>query len=196
MTARSSANTSRASPLPADWTVRRGRDSYLAENGFSVAGYESDWTPASLLGVRFRVPNTRRHRRAIMWHDLHHVLTGYGTDLAGEAEVSAWECRGGLRPAGLYTGGIVVGLALAGLLIAPRRTLAAWRAGPVGGSLFQEPFRYEDALGQEIGSLRQRLGLPREGLSRRPRRLHPDAPASPRGAGSGQEPARSARRTD
>ena len=167
---------SRETPLPPHWTVREGRDRYLAENGFRVSGYDADWTPASLFGVRFRVPNTPRHRRAIMWHDLHHVLTGYGTDLQGEAEVSAWECRGGLRPLGVYTGSIVLGLALAGLLVAPRRTLAAWRAGPRQGSLFQEPCSYEEALAGEIGALRRRLGLPPEGLARSPRELHPDAP--------------------
>jgi len=111
-----------------------------------------------------------------MWHDLHHVLTGFGTDLAGEAEVSAWECRGGLRPLGLYTGGIVLGLALAGLVVAPRRTLAAWRHGPAGGSLFHEPCSYEEALADSVGRLREELGLPPAGLAESPRRLHADAP--------------------
>ena len=29
------------------------------------------------------------------WHDLHHVATGYGTGLIGEAEISAYELRAG-----------------------------------------------------------------------------------------------------
>ena len=144
-----------------------------------MEGYDAAWTPASLLGVRFRVPNTPRHRTAIMWHDLHHVLTGYGTDLTGECEISAWECRGGLRPLGLYTGAIVLSLALVGLLMAPRRTLAAWRAGPRSGSCFHDPCSYEAALTREIGELRELLSLPREGLSSRARGLHPEAPKSP-----------------
>ena len=165
---------SRARPLPAEWTVERGRDAYLAENGFSVAGYDAAWTPASLFGVRFRVPNTARHRWAIMWHDLHHVATGYGTDLVGEAEVSAWECRGGLRPLGLYTGAIVLGLALLGLVVAPRRTVAAFRAGR--RSLFQEPVAYPDALALTVEDLRELLDLPAAGLASTSRRLHPAAP--------------------
>src|SRR5215467_14616440 len=99
-------------PLPADWGVREGRDTYLAENGFTTAAYDVKWTDASFFGVRFRVPNTARHRWAIMLHDLHHVATGYGTDLVGEAEISAWELRRGLRGLGFYVGSIVAGGAL------------------------------------------------------------------------------------
>src|SRR5512134_1498047 len=113
---------------PGTWTVREGRDAYLRANGFSVEAYAARWTPARILGIGFRVPNTARHRWAIMLHDLHHVATGYATDLTGEAEVSAWECRAGLAPLGLYTGALVASLALLGLVVAPRRTIRAWRA--------------------------------------------------------------------
>jgi hypothetical protein len=122
-------------PFPETWTVRRARDAYLAENGFTVAAYEEPWTDASFLGVRFRVPNTRRHRWAIMLHDLHHVATGYGTDLTGEGEVSAWELRRGLGALGLYVATIVTLGAAMGFVIAPRRALAAFRASGTSRSL-------------------------------------------------------------
>ena len=115
--------------------MRDGRTPYLAENGFTVDAYDSKWTDASFFGIRFRVPNTARHRQAIMMHDLHHVATGYGTDLVGEAEISAWEVRRGLRGVGAYVGAIVIAGATAGLVFAPRRTLRAWRASRPGGSL-------------------------------------------------------------
>src|SRR5262245_42246613 len=117
--------------------VRAGRDEYLAENGFTVEAYDAKWTPASLFGLTFKVPNTATHRRAIMWHDLHHVATGYGTDLTGEAEISAWELRRGLAGLDLYVSAIVVTLAVAGLAIAPVRTWRAWQAGSgAAGNLF------------------------------------------------------------
>jgi hypothetical protein len=164
-------------PLPSGFSVREGRDAYLAENGFSVEAYDAAWTPATLLGIRFQVPNTRRHRAAIMLHDLHHVATGFGTDFVGEAEVSAWECRRGLRPLGLYTGWIVLSLTLTGLLVAPRRTLAAWRAsGPGASSLFHETRHYDAILEASVGELRARLGIPEAGLAQRPRLLHAGAP--------------------
>jgi hypothetical protein len=158
-----------------DLTVRQARDAYLRENGFTLQAYDEPWTKATLFGLRFSVPNTRRHRWAIMMHDLHHVATGFGTDLAGEAEISAWELRRGVRRLGLYVGGIVTSLVGLGLVVAPRRTIAAFRAGASGPSLFA----LDDAgelLELTVGELRQRLGLPERGLATTPRRLHADAP--------------------
>ena len=106
--------------LPSSLRVREARDLYLAENGFTVAAYDEPWTQASFFGLSFSVPNTETHRWAIMLHDLHHVATGFGTDLVGEGEISAWEVRGGLGPIGVYVGAIVLGGATFGLAIAPR----------------------------------------------------------------------------
>ncbi|MGH7294441.1 MAG: hypothetical protein ACRELB_05900 [Polyangiaceae bacterium] len=164
-------------PLDPALPVERGRDAYLAENGFTVRAYEDPWTEASFVGVRFRVPNTQRHRWAIRLHDLHHVATGYGTDLAGEAEISAWELRKGLRGLDAYVGTIVVTAALAGMVFAPRRTIAAWRASHPGRSLFQTERRYEELLAMTVAELRSELGVPERGIASCPRRLHAYAPA-------------------
>jgi hypothetical protein len=163
-------------PLPATLTVREARDHYLAENGFTVDAYESKWTDASFLGVKFRVPNTAKHRWGIMLHDLHHVATGYGTDLAGEGEISAWEAHRGLRALGPYVGGIVASGALMGLLLAPRRSMEAWRVSGTGDSLFDSTTAYESLLAMTVGELRELLGVPRDGLQRGTRNLHAYAP--------------------
>jgi hypothetical protein len=163
-------------PLGAAMSVRDGRDAYLSENGFTVEAYDAKWTDASFFGVRFRVPNPPRHRVAIMMHDLHHVATGYGTDLVGEAEVSAWEIRRGLRGLGAYVGGIVLAGAAAGLVFAPRRTLRAWLASRSGGSLFQTARTYDELQGMTVGALRRELGVPEGGVADRARRLHAYAP--------------------
>ena len=166
-----------ARPLPADWTVEAGRDAYLRENGFTVAAYDEPRTKASLFGLDFSVPNPPRHRRAIMLHDLHHVATGFGTDVVGEGEISAWELRRGLGNVGLYVSGLVVGLALLGLVIAPRRTVRAWKlAGRDRRSLFASPIPYDDLLKMQVGELRRHLDLPPEGIAGAPRKLHARAP--------------------
>jgi hypothetical protein len=169
-------------PFPASMTVREARDAYLAENGFTVAAYDDAWTDASFVGIKFKVPNTKAHRVAIMLHDLHHVATGFGTDLVGEGEISAWEARRGLGALGLYVGGIVASGGLMGLLLAPRRAARAWRGSSRAPSLFplckERDFmeRYEALLSMTVGELREKLGVPADGVAREPRNLHAYAP--------------------
>jgi hypothetical protein len=171
------AGDARDRPWPADWSVERGRDAYLAENGFSVAAYEDAWTQASLWGLSFKIPNTPHHRWAIRLHDLHHVATGFGTDLTGEAEISAWEARRGLRSLDLYVSTIVASLALTGLVLAPRRVRRAWDAGTHGNALFNmQDLDYDALLRMSIGELRALLGIPRDGLAIALRKLHGLAP--------------------
>jgi len=166
-------------PFPASWTVRRARDAYLEENGFTVEAYTEPWTEASAFGIPFKVPNTPRHRWAIMLHDLHHVATGYGTDMVGEGEISIWESRRGLRALGLYVATIVAVGSLGGTLLAPRRALAAWRASGGGRtSLFASGDAnadYEALLDMTVGELRAQLGVPAAGLVTT-RALHSRAP--------------------
>ena len=135
---------------PPEWTVRRARDAYLETNGFDVESYDGRWTKFELGPFTLGVPNTRRHRWAIMLHDLHHVATGYGTDIAGEGEISAWELRRGIRHLGPYVGSIVFAGALTGMLLAPRRTRA---------TLFDPRSDYDALLDESVDRLRQRLDL-------------------------------------
>ena len=136
----------RAEPLPGDWKVQAGLDVFLEENGYAFEDYDAPRTPASLLGISFSVPNTPRHRWAIMLHDLHHVATGFGTDARGEGEISAWEARRGLRGLGLYVGAIIVGGV--GLGLALVREIASHHGGsvrclphPGGGTVFEVDLR-------------------------------------------------------
>jgi hypothetical protein len=174
-----SVHTDRSKPLPTQLQVERARDHYLAENGFTVAEYDSPRTPASVFGIRFTVPNTPKHRWAIMLHDLHHVATGYGTDAIGEAEISAWELRSGWRGLGLYVGSIVAGGALFGLLLSPRRVVNAFLEGGPERALFvRNDLSYEALLEMKVGELRAELEIPEGGLAKRPRALHDFAPAA------------------
>jgi hypothetical protein len=166
-------------PIPADFTVREGRDAYLLENGFKADDYDLPRTPASFAGFTFSVPNTPAHRRAIMQHDLHHVATGFGTDPAGEGEISAWEARNGLRPLDAYVRSLVLLGAFGGLAFAPLRTVRAFRAARTSGTLFDcEDTEYSQLLQMSVGELRRKLGVPRDGLATGPRGLHSTAPGT------------------
>lgn len=169
--------TCRDHPWPGAMRVRAARDAYLAENGFTTEGYASKTTKGSLFGVPITVPNPPAHQRGLRLHDLLHVVTGYGTDHAGEAELSVWQLRRGLRGAGGYVTGIVLLNVVVGLVLAPRRTVSvALATSSAGGSLFDSTQAYETLLDLTVAELRERLGVPPAGLSRARRGLHAHAP--------------------
>lgn len=155
-------------------TVREALEAFLAENGFSTDAYDAPTVEIPLGPVTVTLPNTEGRKVLVRWHDLHHVATGYGTDMTGEAEIGAWEIRAGCTNlAGYVYNGMAVAL---GLLIAPIRTVRAFLRGEGTRTLYRVELRYEDALEMDIVELRARLGLPAEGVAAGPAKLHTAAP--------------------
>ena len=148
-------------------TLHAARADYYERNHFGADGGDSlEWVPVKVLGLTFKIPNTDGRRRAVRIHDLHHVLTGYQTDLRGEAEIGAWELASGcIRwPAAqvLNTMALVMGM-----VIAPRRMLRAWARGRATKNLYTQD-TVEPLLPRTVGEMRGELGLeaarPRAGL--------------------------------
>lgn len=73
--------------------VEEARNDYLAAKGFSVRDDDDSTFTIRIAGLSFRFPNTRGRKRAIRFHDLHHILTDSGTNSIGEAEIGASELR-------------------------------------------------------------------------------------------------------
>jgi len=172
-------------PYPADWPVRRALQAYLDENGFSVDEYDQPVIRVTFWWLTFPFPNPPSRRRAVRVHDLHHIVTGYGTDPAGESEISAWELRRGVGVFSPFVRAIVFTGALSGLVHSPRRTWAAWKAGCSAAGVGLQPTspdRYEQLLAMTVGELRAVYGVPRRGVTGA-RALHYAAPS--RGSGVG-----------
>ena len=123
-----------------DMTMRAARDRYFEVNGFGKdGGYADAWVDFKLGPVPMPFPNTAGRIKAVKFHDLHHILTGYDTNATGEFEISAWEIGAGCRsmPAGWV---INMGGLAAGTISAPRRILAAFVRGRRSRSLYGETF--------------------------------------------------------
>jgi hypothetical protein len=140
-------------------TLLEARTRYFEDNAFGDdGGYSDKWVTIELFG-RFRVkfPNTPGRVRAVRYHDLHHVVTGYRTDMHGESEISAWElasnCKGEYAAWLLNTGGL-----LYGLITAPRDVFRAWVRGRHSRNLYGRPFD-ERLLGQRVDATRRELAL-------------------------------------
>ena len=138
--------------------VRDARARYFRDNGFGDdGGYTEKWVKIALGPLPVFVPNTAARVRAVRLHDLHHVATDYDTDLAGEAEIAAWEVASGC---GRYAAAWILNLyALAiGLAIAPDRTWRAFVRGRRSGNLYRLGWR-DGVLDERVGALRAELGL-------------------------------------
>jgi len=125
---------------------------YFQENGFGAdGGYDDDWVDFKLGPLPMPFPNTAGRKRAVRFHDLHHILTGYRTDTLGEFEISAWElgagCRGFPTALVINAGGMV-----SGLVSAPRRTFRAFMRGRASRSLYGEV--YEEVLAETVEEAR------------------------------------------
>jgi len=165
----SSADVSRERPLPASLTVRAARDVYLTENGFTTDGYTAEKVSLMIFGGRMQVsfPNWPSRRAAVPLHDLHHVATGYGADWAGEGEIGIWELMGGCEAPIVYA--LNGTAALIGCFVAPGRMLQAYYDARKARALYRQNAKLDDLLDLTVGELRERLGIPRDGLARTPR---------------------------
>jgi hypothetical protein len=139
-------------------TLFEARRRYFEANGFPLdGGYEAKWVDFELGPIPMPFPNSDARRRAVRIHDLHHVLTGYQTDIYGEAEISAWELAAGcgdmVAAWGLNLGGMALGM-----MISPRRTWRAWVRGRQSGMLYRTRLD-DEVLNRRLGDVRSELGL-------------------------------------
>ncbi len=142
---------------PSD-TLAAARDAYFRVNGFGDdGGYDAAWVDFKLGPIPMPFPNTPSRKRAVRFHDLHHALTGYATDVRGEFEISAWEigsgCADHIAAWQLNLSGMV-----GGLFVIPRRTWRAFVRGRQSRNLYRES--YDDALlSRRVADVRRELGL-------------------------------------
>lgn len=100
-------------------------------------------------------PNISARRRAVRYHDLHHVVTGYATDLRGEVQISAWEIRSGCKD---YWVAWILGLS--GLLTVfkwPRETVHAFARGRRSKNLYG--LDYSSLLARQVTDVQAELCL-------------------------------------
>jgi hypothetical protein len=150
-------------PSPDTLLVQEALDRYLMHNGFSTAAYTAPTFTVKLLGIPLKFPSTPARKRALPLHDLHHILTGYGTDWIGEAEIGAWELRAGCNSLVLYWlngSGVLIGI-----FISPVRVWRAFLAARGQRTLYRDSASYASLLQMRVGELRRRLGIPQEGLA-------------------------------
>ena len=144
-------------------TLGEARARLFAVSGFPPdGGYADAWVKLKLWRIPLAFPNTAGRRRAVRFHDLHHVLTEYPTTWRGEFEIAAWEVAGGVRR--YWEGWLLDLLGFAcGLVVFPRAVYRAFVRGRHSRNLYGDVWD-EAILTRRVGEVRRRLGLDGEGV--------------------------------
>ncbi len=139
-----------------DRTLAEARAHYFAANAFGDdGGYGDAWVEFELGPIKMPFPNTPGRVRAVKFHDLHHILTGYDTNPVGEFEIAGWELGAGARKMPAAARVINASGFFTGLLSSPRKVVAAFLRGRRSRSLYPEDF--EPLLRQTVGEARARF---------------------------------------
>ena len=140
-------------------TMAAARQRYFDDNGFDGT-YAERWVKLKAGPLPIYFPNAEGRKRAVRFHDLHHVATGYQTDWTGEAEIGAFEIGGGCGP---FVWAWMLNLqALAvGIFLAPRAVFRAFVRGRHTGTLYHQGEFHDGLLTQSVGDVRRQLGLDR-----------------------------------
>jgi len=143
---------------PNSMTLAEARSLFFERSGLGAdGGYSARWVRVETKPVPVYFPNTQCRVEAAKLHDLHHVATEYATDWPGEAEIAGWEIAGGCGRHG-WAWLLNLGAFTIGMVLYPKRLLAAFRRGRRAHNLYREGFQEERLPEVSVGWLRARVG--------------------------------------
>jgi hypothetical protein len=104
------------------------------------------------------IPNFKARKKAVLKHDIHHLVTGYPSTFKGETEISAWEIGSGCK---LYWAAWVLDLhgMMMGIPFNLKGVFNAFRRGRQTTNLYHDHWTDEQALDQTISTLQKNLRL-------------------------------------
>ncbi len=141
-----------------DFSLEDARTQFYARAGLPPdGGLSKSWVVVHIGKLPLAFPNAPSRKRAVPFHDAHHILTGFKTDIRGETLISAWELGAGCgnKLAAWVLNGLVLPL---GLLYHPKELLRAYAWGSRCVTLYGFE-RIEQVLSRPVSELRSELGL-------------------------------------
>ncbi|HTA62518.1 MAG TPA: hypothetical protein VK835_08680 [Bacteroidia bacterium] len=143
-----------------DKTPREILSKFYADNNLDADGGQSSSSVKIDISPKFHFyfPNFDARRKAVIKHDIHHLLTEYETTVAGESEISAWEVASGCKS---YWAAFLIDVsgAMLGILFNFLGVLKAFARGRRTKNLYYNKFTTEQALDMKISELRAAFDL-------------------------------------
>ncbi len=125
-----------------------------ADGGQGSSSVKIEITPK----FHFYFPNFNARRKAVILHDVHHLVTGYTTTLAGESEISAWEIASGCKSYWaaflIDTSGLMIGIPFNFMGV-----LKAFARGRKTKNLYHNGISIEKAMDMSVLELQQQFSL-------------------------------------
>jgi len=150
-------------------TPREILSKFYADNNFGADGGVSSASVKIQLTswFHFYYPNFKSRNRAVLKHDIHHLVTGYSTNLWGETEISMWEIASGCKS---YRGAFFVDVsgAMLGIPWNMWRVMKAFARGRKTKNLYHEFFTNKQALDMKVSELQKHLLLDKHGKNTKP----------------------------
>jgi hypothetical protein len=143
-----------------DGTIGHMLTAHYAEHGLPPDGGEHQaWFHVKVGALSIPVPNPPARRRAVFFHDVNHLLTGYNTTFSeGEMEIAGFEVGAGCGPY-LIAWFINLFMMALGLVVRPRAVLRAFRWGRRSGSIYRDGGDRARIRGMTTGELRAALHI-------------------------------------
>jgi hypothetical protein len=134
---------------------------FYKENNLPPDGGQSESRVRLDFGKRIHcyIPNFDARRKAVLRHDVHHMLTGYSAStFISECEISAWEVASGCRG---YWAALFINMQgiMMGLLINPWKIFKAHAKGRRSLNLYHDLFTEEQFLTTPLVVLKEKLKL-------------------------------------
>jgi hypothetical protein len=148
-----------ATTYPGHQTIQEALTVFFEKYQLGPDGGMSDkWVKLRFGRFYIPFPNTASRKKALMFHDIHHIATGYESNWKGESEIGAWEVSTGC---GSYTAAWVLDLGVfaLGLLIFPKATFNAFVRGRRTLNLYRNTYTRTQLMDMEIGEVQAILKL-------------------------------------
>lgn len=81
--------------IPDNLTLKEALPIFFAKYHFSEKDYTASTFIIKFGPVSFPLPNTEARKKAVPFHDLHHIITDFRADMRGECQIAAWEIASG-----------------------------------------------------------------------------------------------------
>jgi hypothetical protein len=140
-------------------TVKKALSDFYHNHGLPDDGGVSKRLAKYTFGpLTVPIYNTKGRRRALLYHDVHHILTNYEGELKEETAIGAWEVASGCKD--YYHAWLFNLWAFAiGLPLYPKSVYKAFIRGRHSKNLYQIQLDKDELMNCEVNTLRQKLNL-------------------------------------